>query len=253
MLSIAIATYNEEKKIERTLKSVSGWADEIMIVDGHSTDKTVEIAKKYTDKIFFKENELMFHKNKNEAIEKCTGDWIFFLDADEVLSGQMKMEIDDVLDRRERSTGMSSSYAGFDMPRANFFLGRFLKKGGQYPDTRVRLFRKGKGEWPCLSVHEQLRVNGNVGHLKNDLLHYSYESMGEYWKKAMTYTKLTAESIKKEKTNIFVKFFKYCVSLPIYTFFNIYLRHRGYVDSWQGLLFAKFSALHFPIAFFRSL
>lgn len=244
-LSIAIATYNEEKKIKRTLESVSGFADEIVIVDGNSSDKTVEIAKKFTDKIFFHENELMFHKNKNLAIEKCVCDWIFFLDADEVVPEKLKMEIDEAIKNNE--------YEGYDMPRSNYFLGRFLKKGGQYPDRRIRLFKKGKGRWPCISVHEQIQVDGEVGHLKNDLLHYSYENLGEYWKKASTYTSLTAESIKKEKANFFVKFVKYMIYLPLYTFFNIYIRHKGYVDSWQGLLFAKFSALHFPIAYIKSL
>ena len=89
--------------------------------------------------------------------------------------------------------------------------------------------------------------------LKNDLLHYSYETFSEYWKKAMTYTSLTAQSIKLEKTNFMSRFLKYMIYLPIYTFFNIYVRHRGYVDSWQGFLFAKFSALHFPIAYIKSL
>lgn len=253
LLSVAVATYNEERKIERTLKSINGWADEIIIVDGNSTDKTVEIAKKFTDKVFFHENELMFHKSKNLAIEKCTGDWIFFLDADEVVTKKLQDEIDLSIGRRDRPPGLSvTSYSGFSMPRSNYFLGRFLKKGGQYPDSRIRLFKRGKGRWPCKTVHEQIEVDGEVGHLKNDLIHYSYESFGEYWKKANTYTFLTAENIKKEKTNFLVKIFKYMVYLPIYTFFNIYIRHRGYVDSWQGLLFAKFSALHFPIAFLKS-
>lgn len=245
MLSIAIATYNEEKKLKRTLESVYEWTDEIVILDGNSTDKTVEQAKKFTDKIFFHENELMFHKNKNLAIEKCQGDWIFFLDADEVVSDKLKKEIDEAI--------KNNKYDGYDMPRSNYFLGRFLKKGGQYPDTRIRLFKREMGRWPCKSVHEQIEVDGEVGHLKNDLLHYSYESFGEYWKKANTYTSLTAESIKVEKTNFVLKFVKYVIYLPIYTFFNIYLRHRGYVDSWQGLLFAKFSALHFVVAFIKSL
>lgn len=256
LLSVAIAIFNEENKIERTLQSVVGWADEIVILDGNSTDKTVEIAKKYTDKIFFHDNELMFHKNKNLAIEKCTSDWIFFLDADEVVTQELKDEIDNVISRRDKSRLVptnENNYSGFDLPRANYFLGRFLKKGGQYPDTRIRLFKKGMGRWPCVSVHEQIEVDGEVGHLKNDLLHYSYESFAEYLKKANTYTTLTAKSIKDEKINFVLKFAKYMIYLPIITFFNIYLRHRGYVDSWQGLLFAKFSALHFPIAFLKSL
>lgn len=244
-LSIAIATYNEAKKIARTLQSVSGWADETVVADGNSTDKTGEIVKTFTDKIFYKENELMFHKNKNAAIEKCTGEWILFLDADEVVTNELKKEITAAIE--------NSNFVGYDMPRANYFLGRFLKKGGQYPDTRVRLFKNGKGRWPCKTVHEQIEVDGNIGHLKNDLLHYSYENFGEYWKKADTYTSLTATEIQKEKTNTVVKFLKYMVWLPLYTFYNIYIRHRGYVDLWQGFLFALFSGIHFPVAYIKSI
>lgn len=243
-LSIAIATFNEEKKIKRTLKSVTGWVDEIVIVDGNSTDKTVEIAKEFTDKIFSHENELMFHKNKNLAIEKCTGEWILFLDADEVITNDLKHEITEAM--------RNNNFNGYDMPRANYFLGRFSKKGGQYPDVRIRLFKNGKGRWPCKSVHEQMEVDGEVGHLRNDLLHYSYESFGEYWKKADTYTLLTAEIIKKENVNAVIKFFKYFFWMPVYTFFNIYFRHKGFMDSWQGFIFALFSGLHFTIAYVKS-
>lgn len=255
-LSIAIATYNEERKVARTLKSVVGWADEIVVVDGYSTDKTIDIVKEFTKKIHFRKNEEMFHINKNAAIDFCSGDWILFLDADEVVTEKLKEEIDININRSERSrpfTTNETEYSGYDLPRSNYFLGRFLKKGGQYPDTRVRLFRKGKGRWPCKSVHEQMEVDGEVGHLKNDLLHFSYESWGEYWHKADTYTSLTALEIRKEKLPTIFKFVKYFFYKPIYTFFNIYLRHKGFMDSWQGLLFAKFSALHFPIAFIKSL
>lgn len=252
-LSVAIAAFNEEKKIGRTLQSVSGFADEIVVVDCNSFDKTAEIAKQYTKKIYFHENEQMFHINKNIAIDACSGDWILFLDADEVVSEQLKKEINSVIFQSESFHDVKNKYDGYDMPRLNFFLGRFLKKGGQYPDSRIRLFKKGKGRWPCVSVHEQIKIEGEVGHLKNDLLHFSYESFGEYWKKANTYTSLTALEIRQEKRNIFMKFLKYCFYLPIYTFFNIYVRHKGFVDSWQGFLFAKFSALHFPIAFIKSL
>jgi len=115
------------------------------------------------------------------------GDWIFFLDADEVVSDKLKKEVDEMISRNKRSQPYSvdiDEKVGFDIPRANFFLGRFFKKGGQYPDRRIRLFKKGRGRWPCVSVHEQIAVDGKIGHLKNDLLHYSYETWGEYWQKS---------------------------------------------------------------------
>lgn len=243
-LSVALAVYNEEKKIERTLKSIFGWAQEIVVVDGFSIDKTKNICQKYTDKIFQKNNELMFHKNKNFAIEQCVGNWILFLDADEVVTNDLKREIEEAMQK--------DIFAGYDFPRKNFFLGRFLTKGGQYPDSRIRLFKKGKGYWPCKSVHEQMEIKGQVGHLKSDLLHYSYEDLSEYWRKAKTYTDLTADELKAQRKNLAFFFFPYVIWQPLTTFFKIYFRHKGFIDSWQGFLFAFFSGLHFPIAYFKA-
>ena len=197
-LSIALATHNEEENLKRCLDSVKRIASEIVIVDGDSSDKTVEIAKSFGAKIIVRENPIMFHINKQKAIDESTGDWILQLDADEFVSAELADEIKklinmseeeideyqketpsllkkhhEILEKRDGSIGKENEhYAAFFVPRANYFLGRFLKFGGVYPDGVIRLFKKGKAYLPCKDVHEQYVVEGRVGWLRNDLMHW---------------------------------------------------------------------------------
>lgn len=241
-LSVAIATMNEEQNIETCLVSVSDWADEIVIVDGGSTDETVRIAKKYTNHIIQTDNPAIFHINKQKALDACHGEWILQLDADEVITDALKKEILQVIRKSEIN--------GYYIPRKNNFWGHFMKKGGQYPDYVIRLIRNGKARFPCKNVHEQIEVDGTVGYLKEPMLHYSYRTSVDYWKKADTYTTLTA--IFMQEKNIKKSFgtcVLYNIILPIKTFFLLFIRHKGFVDGWYGLIFAYWSALHFPIAY----
>src|SRR5438128_112968 len=144
-ISLAIATHNEEANIASCLNSVKDWVDEMILVDGASTDKTVEIAEKAGARVYNAPNETMFHINKQKAIDKCKSDWILQLDADEIITNELKIEILDAIN--------SDSVNGYWIPRLNYFMGRYLKKGGQYPDYMLRLYRRGKGRLPCKSVH----------------------------------------------------------------------------------------------------
>lgn len=151
-ISVVLATYNEEKNLPDCLESVKDLADEIIIVDGGSTDKTVEIAKKYKAKIISTTNPPIFHINKQKAIDVATKDWVLQLDADERITKELGKEIEEKI--RDKNVN------GYWMPRKNWFLGRFLRKGGQYPDYTLRLYRNGKGHLPQKSVHEQAVVDG---------------------------------------------------------------------------------------------
>lgn len=166
-LSLCIATHNEEKNIHYPLDSAYDLVDEVIIVDGSSTDKTVEIAKSYGKKVkvFIKDNPLMFHINKQKAIERARGDWILQLDADEILSEELKKEIINV----ERST-FNVKYVAFWIPRKNYFLGRFLMKGGQYPDYTIRLYRNGYARFPCKDVHENVEIIQNQKSMDSTML-----------------------------------------------------------------------------------
>ncbi len=251
-LSVALATYNEEQNIAKCLESIKDLADEIVIYDGESKDRTVEIAKQFGVKVITGKNYQVFHINKQKAIDACLGDWILQLDADEIVSKELSAEIE------KNITEKKNEYNGFWIPRKNFFLGRFLTKGGQYPDYTVRLYKKGKGRLPQKDVHEQAEVQGKVGYLKHPLLHYPYRDFSAYLHKWGVYTDLLATQIKQEfekKGTIERLFYSigYVVIKPLHWFLTTYIRHKGFVDSWQGFVFSFFSALRFPIAFTKYL
>ena len=235
-LSVALAVHNEEANLADCLNSVKDFADEIVVVDGKSTDKTAFIAKSFGANIISADNPPMFHINKQKALDACRGTWILQLDADEVVTAELKEEIKSVMSRE-------SSANGYYIPRKNYFLTHWLHKGGQYPDAVIRLVRRGKARFPLESVHEQIAIEGEVGTLKNPLLHYPYKSRADYWRKAETYTTLTAKSLNNPS------FITYCILKPIQTFFLMYFRHKGFLDGLAGFEFALYSALHYPMAY----
>jgi glycosyltransferase involved in cell wall biosynthesis len=281
-LAVAIATFNEEENLAACLESVKGLADEIVVVDGSSLDKTVEIAKSFGAKVLVKDNPQMFHINKQKAIDMTTSDWVLQLDADERVSPQLADEIrkfinmtdeeieeyqksipriklfnrhQKLIEERDGQLGKTDKpYAAFFLPRANFFLGRYLKSGGVYPDGVIRLFKKGKAYLPCKDVHEQFEVDGRVGWMQNDLLHYDSPTFKKYITRNNRYTSFMAKQYKDEKLpkNV-INFFKYILILPVYWFLMTFIRHKGFKDSWQGFVFSFFSALRFPVSYVKYL
>lgn len=246
-LSVAIATYNEEKKLGACFASVSSWVDEIVVVDGGSTDKTLAIAKEYNARIIQTDNPPIFHINKQKALDSSRSEWILQLDADEVVTEELRNEIIGIIDNKQKTINN-----GYYLPRKNFFCGHWLKKGGQYPDYVVRLIRRGHARFPSQSVHEQIAVDGSVGYLQNPLLHYSYNSISKYWRKANAYITLQAQELKAQNLPITpITWFIYNTVKPVITFFLIFFRHKGFVDGYWGFLFALFSALHHPLAYMR--
>lgn len=244
-ISVVLATYNEEKNLPDCLESVKDLADEITIVDGTSTDSTVEIAKSFGAKVEIVRNLPNFHINKQKAIDMATCDWILQLDADERVSDALSSEI--------KSTISDSDKNGYWMPRKNWFLGRFLTKGGQYPDYTLRLYRKGKGRLPQKDVHEQAIVDGDVGYLKNPLIHMADPEFGRYFKRWQRYTSFIARQLKEEGIKWYnpIVAIKYLFILPAWWFLLTYIRHKGFVDSWQGFVFSFFSALRFPASYIK--
>lgn len=246
-ISVTLATYNEEKNIRKFLSSVHNWADEIIMVDGHSQDKTVLLAKKFKKvKIIETDNKPIFHINKQIGIDACKSDWVLQLDADEIVTPALLLEIEEILSKKP--TDVTEN--GFWINRSNYFLGTFLKKGGQYPDATLRLYKNGKGHLPCQSVHEQASVEGTVGHLKNDLHHFADTSFSRYLLRANRYTTLLSQELNQQKTSLnLFSFLNYYLFKPHWWFFMAFFRHRGYVDGFPGFVFAFFSALRFPIAY----
>src|SRR3989344_2009848 len=254
-LSVVLATFNEEKNLASCIESFKDIADEIIIVDGASTDKTVEIAKKYGAKVKITTNKENFHINKQMAIDIATSDWVLQMDADEQVSPELAQEIKSILNHQP-STINHQQINGYWMPRKNWFLGRFLMKGGQYPDYTIRLYRNGKGKLPQKDVHEQAVIDGKVGYLKSALLHYPYKNFSHYLKKWNFYNNFYSHQIKEEqKTKNFLQKtfygFMYLLVRPAHWFFTTYFRHKGFMDGWQGFLFSFVSALRFPVSYIK--
>lgn len=246
-LSVTLAVYNESKNITKCLEAIKDIADEIIVVDGQSQDDTVALVKKFKQaKVISTTNKPMFHLNKQMGIAACKGDWILQLDADEIVTPELKKEIKTILEKNPKNI----DEAGFWIPRKNYFLGSFLKKGGQYPDPTIRFYKNGKAHLPCLDVHEQAEVDGLVGWLKNDLEHYADTSFSLYLLRANRYTTLLADELKVKNTPIgFYSFLKFYLFKPLWWFLKTFFRHRGYIDGFPGFVFSFFSALRFPIAY----
>ncbi len=282
-LSVVLATRNEEKNIGRCLASVQKIAGEIIVFDENSTDKTGEIAKKFGAKVFLEPHHEIFHITKQKALEKAKGKWILQLDADEVVTPELSEEIEKIINmtdeeikNRKISGGRkrrlfkkhraqiesrdgkigkeTGEIAGFFIPRRNMFLGKPLIHAGVYPDGVIRLVKNGKARFPQKSVHEQIALDGEVSWLENDLLHYDSPTFKRYLMRFNRYTDLQAIKFGQSKTpkNVFT-FFKFCLLLPTYYFLLLYFRHLGFLDGAQGFIWSFFSALHFPIAYFKYL
>jgi len=241
-----MATFNEEANIKRNLDATHSWVDEIIIVDESSTDDTVKIAKKYSKvKVISTKHEPIFHITKQKAIDVCKSDWILQLDTDEVVTPQLKDEILKIISSNPLENG-------FWINRRNFFLGKFLTKGGIYPDPTIRLYRKGKGKLPCQDVHEQAQIQGEIGHLKSDLLHYSDPTFSRFIMRNDRYSSLLAADLKKQNTKInLANFLLYFIIKPIHWFILSYFLHKGFVDGFPGFIFSYYSSLRFPAMYVK--
>lgn len=246
-ISVALAVYNEESNLRGCLESIKDIAWEIVIVDGGSSDNTLSIAKEFKAKIIQSDNPQIFHINKNKAIDACLGDWILQLDADEVVTRELKEEILEMINKE-------TEINGYWLPRLNFFLGRFLKKGGQYPDYTLRLYRRGKGKLPAKDVHEQAQVAGKVDYLKNPLFHIRDKQFSTYLFRFNRYTDLIATQFNEKKLKKGVLgFIDNILIKPVNWFLKVYIRHRGFMDGFPGFIFALFSSLRFPLSYIKYL
>jgi len=254
-ISVCISTYNEEGNIEKCLKSVIDWVDEIIIVDGTSTDQTVFKAKQFGKKVrvLITNNPPNFLINRQKALDKANNDWILQLDADEVVTLTLKSEIFNIINSKEKSNKVA-----FWIPRANCFLGSYLKKGGVYPDYCLRLCRNKLAKLPLQNIHDQVQIdlkkaqtlyaikNPVIGFLKNDLLHYPYPSFQVYLRKWIQYSEHEADLLIKKKTKTsFTLGLDYFIIKPFCWFIKTYFRHKGFMDGFPGLVFSLFSSLRF--------
>lgn len=250
MISVVLATYNEEKNIEQCLSSVKSFADEIIVVDGTSKDKTREIAKSLGAKVIKTKNKKNFHINKQMAMDAAKGDLVLQLDADEAVDDDLIKFIKKT--EKQLKTKKAPKEVAWWVKRKNLFCGRWLKKGGQYPDPVIRLYVNGKAYLPQKDVHEQMAVKGETGTAEGHLWHYSYPKFSDYIRKFNTYTSFKAKQHIDANLKLNpLTFIHHVIIKPIYTFVMIYFRHKGFVDGWQGFIFALFSGLHHLIAYIK--
>jgi glycosyltransferase involved in cell wall biosynthesis len=236
-LSVAIITLNEAENLLRTLASVR-FADEIVVVDSGSTDRTVEIARSFGAKVF-SEGWKGFALQKNSAIDKCTGTWVLSLDADEELTEELQAEIRAML---EVDAEIKPQVNGYRLRLRHVFLGRWMRYGGYYPDLKLRLFRRvtnlGVAQFTDRPVHESVTVAGRVETMKEDFLHHGYPNLEIYLEHMNRYSTLGAQIVAaKGKVSRSWPAFLWNVALvPKLTFVWNYFFRLGFLDGREGLL-----------------
>ena len=225
-LSVTVITWNEEERLRPCLESV-GWADEIVVVDAESTDKTVQVAREFTDRIWVRPWP-GFAVQKNFALEQAAGEWVLSLDADEQVTPELRREILAVLD-----SGVALE--GYAIPRKNIFWGAWIRHGRLYPDYQLRLFKRGSGRFVERAVHESVEIRGTVGRLQSPLLHQSYRSLEEFLGRSNRYSTLAAEEWIRQGRRVGLADL---VLRPLGRFLSMYLLHGGFLDGWRGFLLA---------------
>lgn len=285
-LSVVLAVFNEESNLKDCLDSIKEIADEIVIVDGGSKDKTIEIAESFDAKVIKTDNPQIFHINKQKALDAATGEWILQLDADERVSKELAKEVRKIADsddegienhdvdpkkydlllrhlqllaKRDGTVGTEDGdIAAFFMARKNYFLGKYLMHGGAYPDGTVRLVKKGHAHFKLEDVHDQMIIDGRVSVLSSDLIHMADPNFERYLFRSNRYTSLQAKqwfdahNNKEKAPHIHpLARFKWTVIEPLKVFWKLYIRHKGYRDGFAGRMWAKYSALHISSSYVK--
>ena len=231
-ISVVIITYNEKKIISYCLSALK-WANEIILVDSFSKDKTVEIAKKYGGKVVLRKFD-GYVKQKNFGIAKAKNKWVLSLDADEIVTEQLRDEILFVI----KNDGQNN---GFLIPRKNYYYGKFLRFGGVYPDKQARLFKKTSGRFEKAQVHECVKIKGQRGELREALLHYTRDTVQEHIEYINRYTELEVKALagkayRPTGYSIILK--------PILYFLKHYIFKAGFLDGVRGLIYHSISAIY---------
>jgi glycosyltransferase involved in cell wall biosynthesis len=236
-ISATIITFNEEKNIRRAIESIQ-WADEIIVVDSESTDKTPKIAESLGAKVIT-QNWLGFSKQKQLAVDNATNDWIFSLDADEKVSEKLKAKILQI-----KSLPENEKVDGYKIPRLSFYMNRPIRHSGWYPDRQLRFFNRSKGKWKDVLIHEsvQMSESAKVEILKEDIYHFSVENAAQHHKMiGERYAPMSAEQMfRNGKTTTPFKIY----TSGFTTFIQTYILKGGFLDGLPGFAIARFAAHH---------
>jgi glycosyltransferase involved in cell wall biosynthesis len=224
-LSVTVITKNEEKRIGKCLESAA-FADEILVVDSGSTDRTIEIARQHGARII-QQAWLGYGRQKQFAVDQAKNDWVLSLDADEWLSEELSFEIKKVL------TG--GKFKAYEISRRNKFLGRWLRYGEGYPDRALRLFKKSIAVWSTDVVHEKVIARVRAGRLSGDLMHESEDGLRSFVAKQAEYARVGANNSKSRN---FIVLLVKIVTSPAIRFLKNYIFRFGFMDGYQGFIFA---------------
>ena len=238
-ISACIITLNEESRIRDCLESVK-WVDEIIVVDSFSTDKTVDICKEYTDRVYQRAWPGNIDQ-KNYTMSLAKNNWILSLDADERLSPKLIEEIQEAV----RNPG---NVAGFFFPRRSFYLGRWIYHGDWYPDYQLRLFKRGNGQWQGTNPHGRVILDGKTRHMKHDICHFNYKNFSHQLRTIDNYSNIFAEvMVKKDKGfSLFQLIFR-----PLYKFIKVYFIKMGFLDGLPGLVLAVSNAFYIFVKYVK--
>ena len=229
-ISAFVICMNEENQIRRCLESIS-WCDEIIIIDSGSTDRTLDICKEYTSKIFQRPWP-GFVAQKQFGLDQCTSEWILNIDADEEVTHDLKLEIKELLSK-------PVTFDGFELPRVVNYLGGFWRKGGWYPEFRLRLCRRAKTRWGGSSPHERAIVDGPTMKLKGELHHYTYSTIASQVRSLNSLSSASATTLWEG--GVRASLFKIVVH-PVARFIKFYLIRRGYREGFRGFVVALIDA-----------
>jgi glycosyltransferase involved in cell wall biosynthesis len=231
-ISVVVVTLNEEERLRACLESAA-WAGEIIVVDAESADKTVQVAREFTDRVFVRPWP-GFAAQKNFGLEQATGEWVLSLDADEEVSRELRDEI-------RAALATDTPCAGYQIPRRNIMWGHWMRHGGLYPDWQLRLFRRGRGRFVERAVHESVEVTGEVGRLGAPLVHRSYRDITDFLTRADRYSTLAAEDRVRSGRRPRVGDL---ILRPAGRFLSMYVLHGGFRDGWRGFLLAVLYAYY---------
>lgn len=244
-VSVCFIVMNEAERIEESLRSVA-WADEIVVVDSGSTDGTVEICERYTDRVLHQ--DFLGHiEQKNFALDQATNEWVLSLDGDEVLSPDLAREIQRELAAHHADTD------GFLMPRMTRYLGRWIRHGSWYPDRKLRLWRRSSGRWGGVNPHDRVELSCETPRtrtLQEPILHYSYRDVSHHVRTIDSFTTITAREWHKRGKRVSLL---HLITHPVAKFFEVYIWKRGFLDGLPGFLiaihtvyytFLKYAKLH---------
>lgn len=239
MISSIVITYNEESNIGECLESLK-WTDEIIVLDSNSSDRTVEIASGFKTKIIRTDN-ISYGEKKNLGIEYAAGDWLLWIDADERITEELKNEIIEITGKENSDTG------AYLINRKSYFISKFMRYSGWYPDYTLRLFKRSAGvRFDDSRVHEKAVYSGKKEKLRSDILHYTDKDFEHYISKLNSYTTLSAEDMLRngKKASIFDIIFR-----PAFAFFKMYFLKLGLLDGYMGLVLSSLSCIHVMVKY----